>query len=283
MLLKWKMFNKWIKRNFPRDKGRSRLFCSVAEGLDKAESLEDLAHDAAQLDTLSAEFRPFSSNRRVARHTSDISHRLGKQGPTRHRNGPHEEEDFIKARLDEIREINERIKRNKELAEKRSNPNKESPRTGMLKFAKNHQFNSRSMMDLPSICEKTEKEDASSVTGSDSGLSMTSDTLPQESKSSRGESSSPQSSDWEGPLPSRPKTPYVDRKVSEINKKPPIRHRKRHVSMLDARGAGFYRQSRHSTDDMTRHQVDELAFLEHIKDCRTTPIRMHIVWNGIVV
>lgn len=78
MFIKFKRLNNWLKRNFPRDKADKRRFRSVAEGLDQAEALDEFDAD---LETLSAQLHHatmLSQNRRVARHTSDISHRIGK-------------------------------------------------------------------------------------------------------------------------------------------------------------------------------------------------------------
>lgn len=267
MFTKFKRLNRWLKRNFPRDRAEKRRFRSVAEGLDKAEALDEFDTD---LETLSAELHhaTIAANRRVARHTSDISHRIGRRGPYRRRRSFFEEEDYIKVRLEEIRQIN--LKKLNELAEKNSpKSNNGSPRTGMLKFAKNPQ--SRSLSDISArLTEKSTPaaSDSSSISGSDSGHCGSDSGHCSSSISSVSDVSDPGQSTR---VTRRPKTPFIDRKISQIANK---RH-----SMYDSRGAGFYQYKLNGTF----RSEDDLSFLAPPKSCRAEPIKMHIVWSGIIV
>lgn len=139
----------------------------------------------------------------------------------------------------------------------------------MLKFAKNS--HARSMCDLTNrLNEKNTPtvSDASSLSGSCSG---------SDSGSSSGVSSMSENSTETQP---RPKTPFIDRKLTGgVNRKPDTTVRMRH-SMYDARGAGFYR----SSSGVYRSEED-LSYFAPPPPCRSNyePIKMQIVWNGIVV
>jgi len=271
MFIKFTRLNKWLKRNFPRDKAEKRKFRSVAEGLDKTEALDELDAD---LDALSAELHHASmaANRRVARHTSDISHRIGRRGPYRRRKSFFEEEDYIKVRLEEIRQIN--VKKLNELAQlSESKSSNGSPRTGMLKFAKSS--HARSLMDLTMSSRLSEKStppvsDISSLSGSE----RLSDSHCGSSISSVSDASSVGlTSNGSASLP-RPKTPFIDRKLTGGVIRKPDRCREMRHSMYDSRGAGLYRYMHRSEED--------LSFIP-TPSCRAVPIKMQIVWNGIVV
>lgn len=236
----------------------------MAEGLDKVEELTALGED---LKNISLELKNSTNqNRRIARHTSDISHRLGRRAPFRQRKDAPPEEDFIKARLEEIRQISLRKQLNEQ--KKEENARNGSPLTGMLKFAKNPPNRACSMLDLrvtspirtPKRAEEApdlsdisgSEEETSSVSGSDSGLSMTSDTVDSQKKSKAKSEKAKEP---------RPKTPFIDRKVSAINKR---------FSMIET---GSHYRSRY----VNQSESDLSAYASNHQ------IKMHVIWNGIVV
>jgi len=266
MFIKLKRLNKWLRKNFPGEKNERR-YRSVAEGLDKVEELKAIGED---LENISLELKKSTNqNRRISRHTSDISHRLGRRAPFRQRNDAPPEEDFIKARLEEIRQISLRKQLNEQ--KKQETARNGSPLTGMLKFAKNPPNRACSMLDLrvtspvrtPKRSEEApdlsdisgSEEETSSVSGSDSGLSMTSDTV-ESKKKTKQKSDKPK-----GP---RPNTPFIDRKVCAINKR---------FSMIETGNNYRTRYLNQSESDLSTYASDQ----------PTQNIKMHVIWNGIVV
>jgi hypothetical protein len=126
-----------------------------------------------------------------------------------------------------------------------------SPRTGMLKFAKgNH---SKSLADI--IARLSEERDSE-----DSSKSRISD--PDEITSSDNSSkSSPRTSPR-----NRPKTPLIDRRIARAKS-----------------DLGKYSKNRHSMCDDRKTYQFEVGDFGFPKNCKIQPIKMQIIWNGIVV
>lgn len=257
MINTFKRFNKWLKRSFPKERDKDKLSYSVAEGLDLVHAKNrfdtNLESQSFQYKEIPVSLQKNANGKKLARHTSDISHRPGIRSRYFRPNSAVGEDDFIKIRLEQIRQKNQQ---NLELLRSQSveKSNGNSPTTGMLKFKKQNYAPSKPVQQQPSVQHRIEaKKD---FRRSFDSLESADTTSEGYSISQLSEFSSSQSSS-ESERNVRPRTPFADRRL--INKV-----RKRH-SMCDVRQAGCYRfvgANRFSSDTF-----------------QDDPSKMQVVWN----
>lgn len=261
MISTFKRFNKWIKRSFPKERDKDKLSYSVAEGLDRVHAERSLD---TKLDNLSTAFTDvdISPNQKaatgikLARHTSDISHRPGIRCRYNNQNWT-SEDNFIKIRLEQIRQKNQE---NVQLRRIQSvDKTGTSPTTGMLKFAKTNSVPCVKQLQPANSVQKPTQKRILRRRGSIDSLVSSDTTSDSYSVSHASEiSASACNLDSDRPFP---RTPFADRRL--IHK-----IRKRH-SMCDVRQAGCY-QYKVKTNNFGRFSAG---------NAQDDPSKMQVVWN----